>query len=309
MSFQFITQYDSPNYTPANQARSVWGVDRNIIHIDIHWWDAPENNPSFEGTIATLCNPSRGASANFVATGTGRRVACLVSPDDNSWCTNQDNPYSISIECDPRCRDEDYDVVAELIANIRSAYGDLSLHGHREFVNTTCPGNWDLARLDALARTKDGSGGWGVVTDKNPPKPSKVQATEAEIKQAYLDVLERPFDAGGLKTYLDADMTIAEVKTALTNSQEHSVLVNRKAAEQAKAMADAIAAEAKKKADDAQRILDEAAKQAEIDKAKKLAEEQAAQQAQATVTDNNAFVTWLKAAFEWLSKILTSWRK
>ena len=165
MGYNYLTQYNSPNFTPANETRIGWGVDRRILHIDIHWWDAPENNPSFEGTIATLCNPSRGASAHFVATGTGRRVACLVNPDDNSWCTGVDNPYSISIECDPRCRDEDYDVVAELIANIRSAYGNLSLHGHNEFANTRCPGNWDLNRLEALSRTKDGSGDWGVVTD------------------------------------------------------------------------------------------------------------------------------------------------
>lgn len=182
MSYNYITQYDSPNFTPADQTRLGWGVDRNIIHIDIHWWDDPARNPSFEGTIATLCNHNRGASAHYVATGTGRRVACLVSPDDNSWCTGSDNPYSISIECDPRCRDEDYDVVAELIANIRSAYGDLSLHGHNEFQATACPGNWDLARLDALARTKDGSGDWGVVTNIHQPViVTKSEATTTVI--------------------------------------------------------------------------------------------------------------------------------
>lgn len=162
MSYNFITQYDSPNYTEGNNGRK---------YIIIHWWDDPSKNPTFEGVIATLCNPSRGASAHFIATGTGRRVACLVNLDDTAWhagtsnpATNP-NPISIGIECDPRCRDEDYDVVAELIANIRSAYGDLPLKRHSDFVATTCPGNWDLARLDALARKKDGSGDWGVVTD------------------------------------------------------------------------------------------------------------------------------------------------
>ena len=305
MSYNFLTQWDSPNYTPASQTRAVWGVDRNIQHIDIHWWDAPQNNPSFEGTVATLINPARQASANFVATGTGRRVACLVSPDDNSWCTNQDNPYSISIECDPRCRDEDYDVVAELVANIRSAYGNLSLHGHNEFVNTTCPGNWDLNRLQALSLTKDGSGEWGTVTNK---ADAKVQATETDIKQAYLDILERAVDAGGLKTYLDADMSIAEVRNALNNSQEHSVLENNKAIAQKIAQDKAIAEEKKRKEEEAQRILDEKAKQAEIDKAEKLAAEQLAREAQ-TAKNNNQFIIWLKTMFEAISKWLTSWKK
>lgn len=165
MSYKYETQYDSPNFTSGNNGRKM---------IIIHWWDAPENNPSYEGVIATLCNPNRGASAHFVATGTGRRVACLVNLEDTAWhagtsnpATNP-NPISIGIECDPRCRDEDYDVVAELIANIRSAYGDLPLKRHSDFVATRCPGNWDLNRLDKLARTKDGSGDWGVVTDIKP---------------------------------------------------------------------------------------------------------------------------------------------
>lgn len=174
MSYIYETQWDSPNFTPASQTRSVWGVDRNILRIDCHWWDDPAKNPSYEGTIQTLLNPNRGASAHYVATGTGRRVACLVSPNDNSWATNQDNPYSISIECDPRCRDEDYDVVAELIANIRSAYGDLPLARHSDFVATRCPGDWDLVRLDALARTKNGDGDWGVVYEKVRQVPEPV---------------------------------------------------------------------------------------------------------------------------------------
>lgn len=162
MSYQYETQYNSPNF---NVGRS------SLDEIIIHWWDAPEKNPSYEGTIATLCNPARQASAHYVATGTGRRVACLVSPDDTAWhagtsnpATNP-NPHSIGIECDPRCRDEDYDVVAELIADIRSAYGNLPLKRHSDFVATRCPGNWDLARLDALSRTKVSHDAWGDVTN------------------------------------------------------------------------------------------------------------------------------------------------
>lgn len=162
MSYKYESQYNSPNYSQGYESRDI---------LIIHHWDAASNNPSYEGVINTLCNPSRNASAHYVATGTGRRVACLVSPDDTAWhagtnsvATNP-NPHSIGIECDPRCRDEDYDVVAELIANIRSAYGDLPLRRHSDFVATQCPGNWNLSRLDALARTKDGSGDWGDVHD------------------------------------------------------------------------------------------------------------------------------------------------
>lgn len=166
MAYKYETQYNSPNYTPASRAQATWGRARTIEAISIHWWGDPNTGPTYEGVIATLCNPSRGASAHYVATGTGRRVACLVAPGDASWATNSANPWTISIECDPRCRDEDYDVVAELISQIRSAYGDLPLVPHKQFVATACPGNYDLGRLDALARTKDGSGDWGDVKSK-----------------------------------------------------------------------------------------------------------------------------------------------
>lgn len=186
MSYKFETQWNSPNFSHGNNGRKM---------IVCHHWDDPAKNPSYEGTINTLCNPSRGASAHFIATGTGRRVACLVDLENTAWhagtsnpATNP-NPISIGIECDPRCRDEDYDVVAELIANIRSAYGDLPLRGHREFAPTQCPGNWDLIRLDKLARTKDGSGDWGVVTDIKPVTPP-AEPTKPVVPEPVIDTPE-----------------------------------------------------------------------------------------------------------------------
>lgn len=172
MSYQWITKYNSPNYTPAAQVPATWGRPRTFEAIAIHWWGDPNTNPSFAGVINTLINPNRGASAHLVATGTGRQVACLVNFADASWATNQANPYTISIECDPRCRDEDYDVVAEVIAQLRQVYGDLPLVPHKQFVATACPGNYDLGRLDRLARTKVAKPewDWGHVEDKSTLK-------------------------------------------------------------------------------------------------------------------------------------------
>lgn len=173
MAYNYLTQYDSPNYTPASGVPAGWGRPRTIEAIAIHWWGDPNTNPTFEGVINTLCNPARQASAHFVATGTGRRVACLVDMPNASWATGPANPWTISIECDPRCRDEDYDVVAELISQIRDTYGDLPLVPHRQFMATQCPGNYDLGRLDALARTKVPHDEWGNVENKPIPEPPK----------------------------------------------------------------------------------------------------------------------------------------
>ena len=170
MSYKYESQWDSPNFNKGYNSRK---------RIIIHWWDDPAKNPSYEGVIATLCNPARQASAHYIATGTGRRVACLVSPDDTAWHAGTYTGYnpnsdSIGIECDPRCRDEDYDVVAELVADIRSAYGNLPLARHSDFVATTCPGNWDLARIDRIASTKISHDQWGDVTTKEVVKPPVV---------------------------------------------------------------------------------------------------------------------------------------
>lgn len=154
MAYRFLTQYNSPNYTPGSDAKFVWGRPRTLEAIAGHWWDDPLNNPSFEGVINTLMNPAREASAHFVLTGTGRRVAMLVNIEDASWATNSANPYSISIEADPRCRDEDYDVYGELVAELWATYGELRLMRHSDVASTRCPGNYDLERVKAIARTK-----------------------------------------------------------------------------------------------------------------------------------------------------------
>lgn len=178
--YTFLTQYNSPNYTPASQVQATWGRPRATRAADgakiaIHWWGDPMTQPSFSGVVTWLCRPNGSSSAHFVATGTNREVACLVDPADASWATLSANPYTFSIECDPRCRDEDYDVVAEVIADLRATYGDLPLVGHKQFANTACPGNYDLARLDRLARTKtaDPAAQYGAsvknITPATPP--------------------------------------------------------------------------------------------------------------------------------------------
>lgn len=167
MAFSYDASRRSPNYTPRAQAPSVWGRARTFEAIAIHWWGDPNTGPTLDGVVSVLCNPNRGASAHFVASGTGRRVANLVDPNDASWATNNANPFTISIECDPRCRPEDYDVVGELIAQIRNKYGNLPLVPHKQYVATACPGNYDLNRLNQVADTKKvNSGNWGDVKNK-----------------------------------------------------------------------------------------------------------------------------------------------
>jgi hypothetical protein len=174
MAYNLDTSHDSPNFTKGSASKAVFGYDRRIEGITIHWWGDPNQNPQFTSVRDYLCRPNGNTSAHYVATGTGRQVACIVAPSDVAWHSgnSQGNALTIGIECDPRCRDEDYDVVAELVADIRSAYGDVPIYSHNMWSATSCPGNYDIDRIDRLSYQKVSHDEWGAVTDLNPKTPA-----------------------------------------------------------------------------------------------------------------------------------------
>lgn len=191
MSYNYDTSHDSPNYTKASDAKAVFGQPRDIKGITIHWWGDPNLNPSFAGVRDYLDRVNGNTSAHFVATGTNRQVACIVAPGDVAWHSGSatGNATTIGIECDPRKRDQDYDVVAELIADIRSAYGDVLLYSHNMWTQTTCPGGYDIDRLDKLSYTKQSNAQWGAVTDKDPKAP---QAPPVVVPPVVIPVIPDP---------------------------------------------------------------------------------------------------------------------
>lgn len=175
MSYAYDSSRDSPNFTPQASSAAVFGYNRSIEGITIHWWGDPNQNPSYEGVRDYLDRANGNTSAHYVATGTGRRVSCIVAPMDVAWHSGSayGNAKTIGVECDPRARDEDYDVVAELIADIRSAYGDVALYSHNMWTGTTCPGVYDITRLDNMSYTKQSNANWGQVTNKSvTPTPT-----------------------------------------------------------------------------------------------------------------------------------------
>lgn len=156
MAYQIITDKDSPNFTPNSEVRATYGQPRVIKGITIHWWGDPSQNPTFEGIVNYLCREGGNTSAHAVVTGTGRRVAWIVNAEDAAWHSGnpEGNATTLGFELDPRCRDQDYDVAAELIADTWKTYGVLPLYRHSYWSATTCPGNYDLGRLRDLAMKK-----------------------------------------------------------------------------------------------------------------------------------------------------------
>ena len=164
MSYNYITSKNSPNFTK--------GRTKEISTIICHWWGDPSTNPTASGVVNWLCNPASKVSAHYVITGTNREVYHLVDNNNTAWHAKQANPFSLGLELDPRCRDEDYDVASEVIANIWKHYGKkFPLKRHSDYVATQCPGAYDLSRLQREAEAKMGNE--TVVKPETPATPSK----------------------------------------------------------------------------------------------------------------------------------------
>jgi hypothetical protein len=171
------------HFTPNAQVPQVFGGPRDIQSITIHHWGAlGQHGPDI---LDWFCNPNTTAqtSAHFVVW--DGNVYCIVSPPDAAWHAGngEGNRTSIGIECHPEATDGDYATVAWLVSWLRGQYGDLPLHPHNFWTSTTCPGAWDLGRLDALARGTIQPASGGTVT----PIPEDDMLTDAQAAQlAYI---------------------------------------------------------------------------------------------------------------------------
>jgi hypothetical protein len=143
-------------------------MNRAINGITIHWWGDPNTGPTLEGVISWFSQSRSQVSAHEVVTGTGKRDATMVNYRDAAWHAGNatGNATTVGIEADPRCRNEDYDTVAEVIADIWLAYGKLPLIPHKHWKSTACPGNYDLGRLQREAEA------WYSKKTKPTPPPA-----------------------------------------------------------------------------------------------------------------------------------------
>jgi len=206
-------------YTPAAYVPQVFGRARTIDGIVIHHWGSL--GQTHDGVVNFFVNGPGTTSAHFVVS--AGRIDCLVSPLDAAWHSGNavGNATTIGIECRPEATDADYATVAELVAWLRSEYGDLPLTPHRQWQSTACPGVWNLDRIDALA------GSAAITTQSTTPAQKRIfqhmnAQEEAEVLKAarainrYLDAPISKID----DTILDAPITRAGVggKTSLRST-------------------------------------------------------------------------------------------
>ena len=170
-AYEYITKFTSPNQNARNS---------KITGITCHWWARPTGqNP--EGIVSWLCDKRAGTSAHYVVS--ENTVWCIVDPDRRAWHAGNSkaNHTQIGIELDPNMsrRAATERTAAALIADLRAVYGDLPLSPHKRWTSTECPGNWDLGRLDRLARGKKPSVPSGGTS---APKPSKPAASKGKVE-------------------------------------------------------------------------------------------------------------------------------
>lgn len=158
MSYTYITKFTSPNQNARNT---------KIKSITIHHWGS--RGQKFDNVVSWLCDKRAGTSAHYVVE--AGKVACIVDPDRRAWHAgnSRGNHESIGIECRPEATDADYATVAELVANLRKTYGNIPLKRHKDWTSTACPGVWDIARIDRLAR------------GQKPSAPSKPAASKPAV--------------------------------------------------------------------------------------------------------------------------------
>lgn len=152
MAYTLQTQYNSKNFTPAAQVPAVFGMRRSIEGITIHHWGT--FGQQFDAVRNWLCTNNVPSSAHYVVQ--EGLIASIVAPQDAAWHAGnpRGNATTIGIECRPEASDGDYATVAELIAELRRSYGELPLYRHSQWTSTACPGRWNMARLDSLARNR-----------------------------------------------------------------------------------------------------------------------------------------------------------
>lgn len=148
---QYITKYNSPNYTKQSDALRLYRTKRVVTGITVHHWGDPALAPTFDGVVGWLCDKRSGVSAHLVVE--AGRAAWLVDAQDIAWHAGNwaGNASTVGIECNPRASAADYKAVAEVIADLRNVYGDITIFSHDYWTATECPGRWDVHKLDRMS--------------------------------------------------------------------------------------------------------------------------------------------------------------
>lgn len=178
----------SPNFTPGSQTQAVYGRPRSIQFGAGHWWNLPELAGTHAGIVTMFQNPARQGSAHAVLS--DGLVTEMVRAGDTAWTTSHANPFTYSIEVDPRIMwkwgwgnpiasqrahgERIFQTLAEYIADKR--YHNMTWHPHNFWISTQCnPIRWN----EVMARAKQ------IRAAKDAPAPAPTPTPPASAKLTW----------------------------------------------------------------------------------------------------------------------------
>lgn len=198
MKYVDITEYNATSFTKDDRVTLKDGeeilspsVDTIVIH---HWGD---DGQSFE-KVCEFFASGPGTSAHFVVE--AGRCAQLVEIKDIAWHSGNwaANQRSIGIECRPEMSPEDFETVAQVIADLETYYGrSFYINGHLDYFNTECPGRWYNRLEDLINRVNDIKAGKVERGVENVPAPldkdkaSELRESWEKLKGAVAEVEEK----------------------------------------------------------------------------------------------------------------------
>lgn len=202
MKYVDIADYNAVSFTPGTRATIVKNgeetievLNESVDTIVIHHWG--NDDQSFE-QVCSFLQSSPNSSAHFVVE--AGRCAQLVDVKNIAWHSgNWDaNVRSIGIECRPEMSPEDFETVAQVIADLETYYGrSFYINGHLDYFNTECPGRWysrlkDLIdRVNAIKEGKVERGIENVPTPLGKDKVSELRESWKKLKDAVTEVEEK----------------------------------------------------------------------------------------------------------------------
>ena len=147
--------------------------------IAVHWVGNP--GTSAKANRNYFQNTDRSVSSNYIV-GLDGEIICCIPDNEVSWCTNQANSYTVSIEtCHPDCtgkfNDKTYKSLVELTAHLCKKYGLNPKNGgiirHFDVTRKVCPkwfvpkkyggtdtdsgANWEKFKTDVYKNMNGGS--------------------------------------------------------------------------------------------------------------------------------------------------------
>lgn len=202
MKYIDIADYNAVSFTPddrvtivKNGEEAVEVLSPLVDTIVIHHWGV--DGQRFEG-VCNFLQSSPTSSAHFVVE--AGRCAQLVDVKDVAWHAGEwiANSRSIGIECRPEMSPEDFETVAQVIADLEVYYNrSFYVHGHMDFYNTECPGRWYSRLEDLIRRVNDIKAGKIESGVENVPAPldkdkvSELRESWAKLKGAVTEFEEK----------------------------------------------------------------------------------------------------------------------